>query len=104
MPSSLLEPYRHQAYIPARRALDALLSLHRQLTSDSTAQLTAARIRKVLPALEAFVTTLRRADGEHFEEYPRVVSIIEALSEIQADALDSIIGDLEHSRTEIGNG
>lgn len=104
MPSSLLEPYRHQAYIPARRALDALAAVHRALMVDNAAPLSAARIKKILPELEAYVATLRRADGEHFEEYARIVSIIAALSEVQSDALDSIIGDLEHSRTEIGNG
>ncbi|HEX3912464.1 MAG TPA: hypothetical protein VHW71_03060 [Steroidobacteraceae bacterium] len=103
MPSSLLEPYRHQAYIPARRALDALIGLQRKLAGDSAATLGAARIGKILPELSAYVATLRRADAEHLGEYARVVWIIAALSAIQSDSLDSIIGDLEHSRTEIGN-
>ena len=103
MSSSLLEPYRHQAYLPARRALDALANLHRQLLTNAGTAIDAARIKKILPSLETYVATLRRADGEHFAEYPRVVAIIAGLSEIPSVLLDSIIGDLEHSRTEIGN-
>lgn len=103
MPSNLLEPYRHQAYIPARRALDALTKLHIVWLNDAPARLDAARIKKVLPSLEIYVSTLRRADGDHFGAYPLVVRIIEELRCIECAALESIIGDLEHSRTEIDN-
>jgi hypothetical protein len=103
MPTSLLEPYRHQAYIPARRALDALTALHKDLIGNTATTLDGARIRKILPLLERYVATLKRIDGDHFNEYPRVVEIIGALNDIHNAALESIIGDLEHSRTEIGN-
>jgi hypothetical protein len=103
MPSNLLEPYRHQAYIPARRALDALAKLHADWLRNEPARLDAARIKATLPSLEIYVATLRRADGDHFAAYPLIVSIIAELRHIECRALDSIIGDLEHSRTEIDN-
>jgi hypothetical protein len=103
MPSHLLEPYRHQAYIPARRALDALTKLHGEWLNSAPARLDAARIRKILPPLESYVSTLRRADGDHLDAYPLIVSIIAELRGIDCGALDSIVGDLEHSRTEIDN-
>ena len=103
MPSHLLEPYRHQAYIPARRALSDLTQLYGKWNSALPARLDAARIKQVLPSLETYVTTLRQADGNHLGEYPRIVSIIAELRGIEDAALDSIIGDLEHSRTEIDN-
>jgi hypothetical protein len=103
MPSHLLEPYRHQAYIPARRALSALTRLYSEWNAASPARLDAARIKPILPSLETYVATLRRADGNHLDEYPRIVSIIAELRSIQGAALDNIIGDLEHSRTEIDN-
>jgi hypothetical protein len=103
MPHHLLEPYRHQAYIPARRALDALKKLHREWLQNAFESFNAARVNKVLPSLETYVATLRRVDGEHLAAYPLVVWIIAELRNIEHDALDSIIGDLEHSRTEIDN-
>lgn len=103
MPPSLLEPYRHQAYIPARRALDALTKLYAQWLNDSPARLDAARLKKLLQSLETYVATLRRADGDHFDAYPLIVGIIAELRSIECAALDSIVGDLEHSRTEIDN-
>ena len=103
MPSNLLEPYRHQAYIAARRALDALTKLHDEWLNGTPARLDAARIKRLLPSLESYVETLRRADGDHFDAYPLVVWTIAELRDIGSGALDSIIGDLEHSRTEIDN-
>jgi hypothetical protein len=103
MASHLLEPYRHQAYIPARRALDALTKLHGEWLNHEPARLDAARIKKILPSLETYVSTLRRVDGEHFAAYPLIVGIIAELRTIEGTALESIIGDLEHSRTEIDN-
>jgi len=103
MASHLLEPYRHQAYIPARRALDALTRLHGEWLTHEPARLDAARIKKILPSLETYVSTLRRVDGEHFAAYPLIVGIIAELRTIEGTALESIIGDLEHSRTEIDN-
>jgi hypothetical protein len=103
MPSHLLEPYRHQAYIPARRALNTLIHLYGEWNAALPARLDAARIKQVLPSLETYVATLQRAAGNHLGEYPRIVSIIADLRSIGGAALDSIIGDLEHSRTEIDN-
>jgi hypothetical protein len=103
MASHLLEPYRHQAYIPARRALDALIMLHGEWHNHEPVRLDAARIKKILPSLETYVSTLRRVDGKHFAAYPLIVMIIGELRNIEYAALDSIIGDLEHSRTEIDN-
>jgi hypothetical protein len=103
MPSSLLEPYRHQAYIPARRALDALTLLQRQWMNSPAASLDAARLKRIISSLEKYVATLRSPEGDHLGEYPRVVAIIDDLSDFRSPALDSIVGDLEHSRTEIDN-
>jgi hypothetical protein len=103
MPASLLEPYRHQAYIPARRALDALAKLHDDWVNDPAAHPNAAQIKKILPSLRTYVETLRQAHGNHFATYPLIVWIIYELRQIECGALDSIIGDLEHSRTEIDN-
>ena len=103
MPSHLLEPFRHQAYIPARRALNDLTRLYGEWNAALPARLDAARIKQILPSLETYVTTLQRADGNHLGEYPRIVSILAELRRIEDAALDSIIGDLEHSRTEIDN-
>ena len=103
MASSLLEPYRHQAYIPARRALDALTRLLREWLNSPAASLDAARLKRILPSLETYVATLRSPEGDHLGEYPRIVAIIADLSDFHSAALDSIVGDLEHSRTEIGN-
>jgi hypothetical protein len=103
MPSHLLEPYRHQAYIPARRALNDLTRLYGEWNAALPARLDAARIKQILPSLEAYVATLQRADGNHLGEYPRIVSILAELRRIEDAALDSVIGDLEHSRTEIDN-
>src|SRR5579862_9724022 len=103
MPANLLEPYRHQAYIPARRALDALTKLHGEWLNNAPARLDAARIKSILPSLETYVATLRRADGDHFAAYPLIVWIIAELRHIESGALDSIVGDLEHSPTEIDN-
>jgi hypothetical protein len=103
MPSHLLEPYRHQAYIPARRALDALTKLHGEWLSNAPTRLDAARIKNVLLSLDTYVATLRRVDGDHFDAYPLIVWMLAELRNIECGALDSIIGDLEHSRTEIDN-
>jgi hypothetical protein len=103
MPSHLLEPYRHQAYIPARRALDALTKLHDEWLNNEPTHLDAARLKKVLVSLDTYVATLRRVDGDHFAAYPLIVRMIAELRTIECGALDSIIGDLEHSRTEIDN-
>ena len=103
MPTHLLEPYRHQAYIPARRALNALTQLYGEWNAAAPARLDAARIKQILPSLQTYVATLQRAHGNHLDEYPRVVSIIAELRSIEGAALDAIIGDLEHSRTEIDN-
>jgi hypothetical protein len=103
MPSSLLEPYRHQAYIPARRALDALTQLQREWTNSPAVRLDAARLKRIMTSLETYVATLRSPKGDHLGEYPRVVALIAELSDFQCAALESIVGDLEHSRTEIDN-
>jgi hypothetical protein len=100
MASHLLEPYRHQAYIPARRALDALTKLHGEWLKHEPSRLDTARIKKMLSSLETYVSALR---GEHFAAYPLIVGVIAELRTIECAALDSIIGDLEHSRTEIDN-
>jgi len=47
--------------------------------------------------------TGRRETVDHLGAYPRVAAIIAELNEFQSAALDSIVGDLEHSRTEIDN-
>jgi hypothetical protein len=49
------------------------------------------------------VATLRSPKGDHLGEYPRVAAIIAELSAFQSPAFGSIVGDLEHSRTEIDN-